>query len=134
MQAVPLFVSAVTRAVSGPACRIPSMLQVNEIFHSIQGESTHAGRPCVFVRLAGCNLRCEWCDTAYAFHEGAPMTVDEVVRKVAEYGCPLVELTGGEPLLQPDAIPLLRRAHELRPRDDVARYLEQVERFAKTKR
>jgi 7-carboxy-7-deazaguanine synthase len=84
------------------------VLQVNEIFHSIQGESTHAGRPCVFVRLAGCNLRCEWCDTAYAFHEGTPMTVEEVVRRVAAFGCPLVELTGGEPLLQPDAIPLLR--------------------------
>ena len=83
------------------------MLHVNEIFHSIQGESTHAGRPCVFVRLSGCNLRCEWCDTAYAFHEGRPMTVDEVVAKVAGLGCSLVEVTGGEPLLQADAIPLL---------------------------
>jgi 7-carboxy-7-deazaguanine synthase len=83
------------------------VLHVNEIFHSIQGESTHAGRPCVFVRLSGCNLRCEWCDTAYAFHEGTPMTVDEVVAKVAQLGCTLVEVTGGEPLLQADAIPLL---------------------------
>ena len=89
------------------------MLQVNEIFHSIQGESTHAGRPCVFVRLTGCNLRCVWCDTAYAFHEGQPMSVGEVVERVAAYGCDLVEITGGEPLLQADAIPLMR---ELRRR------------------
>lgn len=84
------------------------MLRINEIFHSIQGESTHAGRPCVFVRLTGCNLRCRWCDTAYAFHEGQPRTVDSVVDEVAGFGCSLVEVTGGEPLLQPDAIPLMR--------------------------
>ena len=84
------------------------MLRVNEIFHSIQGESTHAGRPCVFVRLTGCNLRCDWCDTAYAFHEGGPMSVQEVVERVQAFGCPLVELTGGEPLLQPEAIGLMR--------------------------
>ena len=58
------------------------MLRVNEIFHSVQGESTHAGRPCVFVRLTGCNLRCVWCDTAYAFHEGTAQTVDEVIERV----------------------------------------------------
>jgi 7-carboxy-7-deazaguanine synthase len=94
-----------------------AVLRVNEIFHSIQGESTHAGRPCVFVRLTGCNLRCVWCDTAYAFHEGSTMTVDEVVRRVAAFDCPLVELTGGEPLLQPEAIDLMRalidRGHEV---------------------
>jgi 7-carboxy-7-deazaguanine synthase len=83
------------------------VLRVNEIFHSIQGESTHAGRPCVFVRLTGCNLRCVWCDTAYAFHEGRQMTVGEVVERVAAYDCSLVEVTGGEPLLQPDVVPLL---------------------------
>ena len=83
------------------------MLRVNEIFHSIQGESTHAGRPCAFVRLTGCNLRCVWCDTAYAFHEGVSMTVGEVVARVDALGCPLVEVTGGEPLLQPDAPALL---------------------------
>ena len=83
------------------------MLRVNEIFHSIQGESTHAGRPCVFVRLTGCNLRCVWCDTAYAFHEGVSLTVDEIVGRVGAYGCGLVELTGGEPLLQPEAIGLM---------------------------
>ena len=83
------------------------MVRINEIFHSIQGESTHAGRPCVFVRLTGCNLRCVWCDTAHAFHDGAPMTVEEVLARVASYRCRLVEITGGEPLLQPGAITLM---------------------------
>jgi len=83
------------------------VLVVSEVFHSIQGESTRAGLPCVFVRLTGCNLRCRWCDTAYAFHGGRTMSVDEVVAEVARRGCPLVELTGGEPLLQADAIPLM---------------------------
>ncbi|MGE5244701.1 MAG: 7-carboxy-7-deazaguanine synthase QueE, partial [Betaproteobacteria bacterium] len=76
------------------------MLTVNEIFHSVQGESTHAGRACVFVRLTACDLRCSWCDTPYAFHEGRRMEVDEVLDQVARYDCPLVEITGGEPLLQ----------------------------------
>jgi 7-carboxy-7-deazaguanine synthase len=75
-------------------------VRVNEIFHSIQGESTWAGRPCVFVRLTGCNLRCTWCDTAYAFYEGAQMEIGAVMERVRGYGCKLVELTGGEPLLQ----------------------------------
>ena len=85
------------------------MLTVNEIFHSIQGESSHAGRPCVFVRLTACDLRCSWCDTPYAFHEGRKMSVDEVVAAVDETGCPLVEITGGEPLLQEDVYPLMDR-------------------------
>lgn len=85
------------------------MLTINEIFHSIQGESTHAGRPCVFVRLTACDLRCSWCDTAYAFHEGRKMSVDEVVAAVDAYGCPVVEITGGEPLLQDDVYPLMER-------------------------
>jgi len=85
------------------------MLTVNEIFHSIQGESTHAGRPCVFVRLTACDLRCRWCDTPYAFHEGRKMTVDEVVADVTARGCGVVEVTGGEPLLQPDVLPLMQR-------------------------
>jgi 7-carboxy-7-deazaguanine synthase len=85
------------------------MLTINEIFHSIQGESTHAGRPCVFVRLTACDLRCSWCDTPYAFHEGRKMTVDEVVAGVDAFGCPMVEITGGEPLLQPDVYPLMQR-------------------------
>ena len=85
------------------------MLTVNEIFHSIQGESSHAGRPCVFVRLTACDLRCSWCDTPYAFHEGRKMSVDEVVDAVEAVGCPLVEITGGEPLLQDDVYPLMDR-------------------------
>lgn len=85
------------------------MLTVNEIFHSIQGESTHAGRPCVFVRLTACDLRCSWCDTAYAFHEGSKMSVDDVLEKVRAYDCEVVEITGGEPLLQRDVYPLMER-------------------------
>jgi len=85
------------------------MLTVNEIFYSIQGESTHAGRPCVFVRLTACDLRCEWCDTAYAFHEGRSMSVDAVVAEVERHGCGLVEITGGEPLLQDDVYPLMEQ-------------------------
>jgi 7-carboxy-7-deazaguanine synthase len=88
------------------------VLTVNEIFHSIQGESTRAGVPCVFVRLTGCNLRCVWCDTAYAFHEGRPMSVDEVLDQVAGYASRCVEITGGEPLLQADAIGLMQRLLE----------------------
>ncbi len=92
---------------------------ITEIFKSIQGEGTRAGLPCVFVRLTGCNLRCTWCDTAYAFHGGKKMTVDEVLERVNELsgrvegtaakgitGVPLVELTGGEPLLQEEIYPL----------------------------
>ena len=75
-------------------------LIVNEIFHSIQGESSHMGRPCVFVRLTFCNLRCTYCDTAYAFEEGQPMTVEEIVDSVERFNCKLVEVTGGEPLVQ----------------------------------
>ncbi|HCH36662.1 MAG TPA: 7-carboxy-7-deazaguanine synthase [Acidobacteria bacterium] len=83
------------------------MLTVNEIFHSIQGESTHAGRPCVFVRLTGCDLRCTWCDTSYAFFEGRKMSVNEVASAIELYPCRLVELTGGEPLLQDDVYALI---------------------------
>ena len=86
-----------------------AMLTVNEIFHSIQGESTHTGRPCVFVRLTACDLRCSWCDTPYAFTEGRKMSVDEVVDRVREYGCDVVEITGGEPLLQKEVYPLMER-------------------------
>jgi 7-carboxy-7-deazaguanine synthase len=83
------------------------MLTINEIFHSIQGESTRAGLPCVFVRLTACDLRCSWCDTPYAFHEGAKQSVDDVVAAVERYDCPLVEITGGEPLLQEDVYELM---------------------------
>ena len=85
------------------------MLTVNEIFYSIQGESSFAGRPCVFVRLTGCDLRCRWCDTPYAFHEGERASLDDVCAAVESYRCPLVEITGGEPLLQRDVYPLMRR-------------------------
>jgi len=82
-------------------------LHINEIFYSIQGESTHAGRPCVFVRLTGCNLRCRWCDTEYAFYEGRKMTTGEIAGIVAGHKCNLVEITGGEPLLQEGVYPLM---------------------------
>ena len=104
------------------------MMQIAEIFRSIQGESTYAGLPCIFVRLTGCNLRCTWCDTAYAFYGGTKMSLDDVVERVHElsgaaasaadaHAPPdsdkreilLVELTGGEPLLQPDAVGLAQR-------------------------
>ena len=88
------------------------MLTVNEIFHSIQGESTYAGRPCVFVRLTACDLRCSWCDTEYAFHEGRKRPLDEVLAEVDRFECPLVEVTGGEPLLQEGVYPLMDRLLE----------------------
>ena len=88
------------------------VLTVNEIFYSIQGESTRAGEPCVFVRLTACDLRCSWCDTPYAFHEGRKMSIDEVVGVVNGHDCPLVEITGGEPLLQEDVYPLMERLLE----------------------
>ena len=78
----------------------PDTLRINEIFHSIQGESTFAGRPCVFVRLTYCNLRCTFCDTEYAFFEGAEMTISAILEQIENYNCHLVEITGGEPLIQ----------------------------------
>ena len=84
-------------------------LTVNEIYVSIQGESTYAGRPCVFVRLTACDLRCSWCDTTYAFTEGRKRPLDEVVDEVLEFDCPLVEITGGEPLLQKETPTLMAR-------------------------
>jgi 7-carboxy-7-deazaguanine synthase len=90
-----------------PFCNL--MLTINEIFYSIQGESTRAGELCVFVRLTACDLRCSWCDTPYAFHEGRKMSVDEVLAEIDRHGCPLVEITGGEPLLQDDVYPLMER-------------------------
>jgi 7-carboxy-7-deazaguanine synthase len=87
-------------------------VQITEIFHSIQGESSHAGKPCVFVRLTGCSLRCTYCDTQYAYFDGERMTLDEVVGRVSEYETRLVEVTGGEPLEQSSAIPLLERLVE----------------------
>lgn len=77
-------------------------MRVTEIFHSIQGESTFVGLPCVFVRLTGCPLRCSWCDTEYAFYGGTELSIDSILETVRAYGCPLVEVTGGEPLAQQD--------------------------------
>jgi len=88
------------------------MLTISEIFHSIQGESSFAGLPCVFVRLAACDLRCAWCDTAYAFTGGSKMSIDDVVAAVERTGCGLVEITGGEPLLQDDVYPLMATLRE----------------------
>ena len=85
------------------------MLVVHELYVSVQGESTHTGRPCAFVRLTACDLRCSWCDTPYAFTGGKKMSVDEVVAAVEQLRCPLVEITGGEPLLQADVIPLMQK-------------------------
>ena len=84
-------------------------MRITEIFHSIQGESSYAGQPCVFIRLTGCPLRCTWCDTDYAFYGGHECSIDEVLGKVHSYGCGLVEVTGGEPLVQPESLPLLTR-------------------------
>ena len=83
------------------------MLTINEIFYSIQGESSYAARPCVFVRLTACDLRCSWCDTPYAFYEGHKRSLDSVLAEVDAFGCSLVEVTGGEPLLQEDVYPLM---------------------------
>ena len=84
-------------------------MRITEIFHSIQGESSYVGQPCVFVRLTGCPLRCTWCDTDYAFYGGTECSIDEVLAKVHTYGCRLVEVTGGEPLVQPESFPLMTR-------------------------
>ncbi|OQY13715.1 MAG: 7-carboxy-7-deazaguanine synthase [Desulfobacteraceae bacterium 4572_187] len=87
-------------------------LLVNEIFYSIQGESTHSGRPCIFVRLTGCNLRCSYCDTRYAYEQGVKMDLTEIMTRIAAYMCPLVEITGGEPLLQSDTPILISKLLE----------------------
>jgi 7-carboxy-7-deazaguanine synthase len=84
-------------------------MTVTEIFKSVQGESTWAGLPCGFVRLTGCNLRCAWCDTQYAYEDGTEMAVDDVVKRVRQFGCSLVEITGGEPLIQEESITLAER-------------------------
>jgi 7-carboxy-7-deazaguanine synthase len=83
------------------------VLRVTEIFRSIQGESTHAGRPCTFVRLTGCPMRCTWCDSEYTFTGGTQISIDEVMQQVRNFGCRLVEVTGGEPLAQRAAFDLI---------------------------
>lgn len=87
-------------------------LKINEIFYSIQGESSQMGRPCVFVRLTFCNLRCTYCDTEYAFYEGSDMTIADVMKEIGKYNCNLVEITGGEPLMQNDVLELMRQLCE----------------------
>jgi len=83
------------------------MLEVTEIYKSVQGESTYMGLPCVFVRLTGCNLRCVWCDTTHAFYDGKKFSVGQILDRVKSYGINLVEITGGEPLLQKEVFPLM---------------------------
>jgi len=97
-----------SRPQSVPPADLSAQLRINEIFLSVQGESSRAGLPTTFVRLTGCPLRCNWCDTAYAFHEGAGMTVGEVLEAVREYGARRVTVTGGEPLAQRNCLVLLR--------------------------
>jgi len=84
-------------------------MRITEVFHSIQGESSYVGQPCVFVRLTGCPLRCAWCDTDYAFYGGHERSIDEILAQVQSYGCLLVEITGGEPLAQPECLPFMAR-------------------------
>jgi 7-carboxy-7-deazaguanine synthase len=92
---------------------MPLSLKVNEIFYSIQGESSYAGRPCVFIRLTGCNLRCSYCDTRYAYEEGRDMEFQQILNQVSTYRCSLIEITGGEPLIQADTPPLIRQLLEM---------------------
>jgi 7-carboxy-7-deazaguanine synthase len=89
------------------------LLKVNEIFYSIQGESSYAGRPCVFVRLTGCNLRCSYCDTRYAYEEGEDLEIGEIINRITSHRCRLVEITGGEPLMQKDTPLLIQRLLDL---------------------
>ena len=86
-----------------------NILKVNEIYKSIQGESTHTGLPCVFVRLTYCNLRCSYCDTEYAFHDGEDMSIDQIITRIKPMRTKLIEITGGEPMLQDNTIPLMKQ-------------------------
>ena len=83
-------------------------LKINEIYYSIQGESSYMGKPCIFIRLTYCNLRCSYCDSEYTFHDGNDMSIDEIVDEIKKYPCKLVEVTGGEPLFQKNCINLLK--------------------------
>lgn len=85
------------------------MLKINEIFYSIQGEGTYSGLPCIFIRLTYCNLRCSYCDTEYAFYEGEDESIEEIIEKVKKYDCKLVEITGGEPLVQDESFKLMKK-------------------------
>lgn len=85
------------------------MLKVNEIYYSVQGESSKTGLPCIFVRLTYCNLRCSYCDTEYAFYEGNDFSIDTIIEQIKKYNCKLVEITGGEPLVQEECLPLMEK-------------------------
>ena len=98
----------IDRKEGAPATRATATLLINELFASIQGESTHAGRPCTFIRLTGCPLRCRWCDSAFAYTGGERLTRETILERVRALGLPLVEVTGGEPLAQPGCPALLR--------------------------
>ena len=89
------------------------ILKINEIYHSIQGESSFTGLPCIFIRLTYCNLRCSYCDSEYTFYEGTDMSIDEILNKIKNYSCKLVEVTGGEPLVQKGCIDLLQKLVDL---------------------
>lgn len=89
------------------------MLKINEIFHSIQGESTYSGQRCVFVRLTYCNLRCTYCDTEYAFYEGKDQSIESIIDEIKQYDCNLVEITGGEPLMQEESLELMTKLCDL---------------------
>ncbi len=108
--------NAELRQSPAPSAGEDPQLRISEIYASVQGESTHAGRPCVFVRLTGCPLRCQWCDTSYAFSGGERQLLSEVVATSLQFGLDTVEVTGGEPLAQPAAIPLLKALCDHFPR------------------
>src|SRR5947208_14195926 len=98
--------------IAGLESRIALVLRVTEIFRSIQGESTHAGRACTFVRLTGCPMRCTWCDSEYTFTGGQHFSLEEVINEVRSFGCNLVEVTGGEPLAQREAFDLIKKLYD----------------------
>ena len=110
-------------------------MRLTEIFYSIQGESTHAGRRCIFIRLAGCPLRCVWCDSEYTFTGGETVTIDEVLERISRFDCRLVEVTGGEPLVQKESFELIRqlldRGYEVLIETSGAIDIEPVDRRAK---
>ena len=89
-------------------------LKINEIFKSIQGESTYAGLPCAFIRLTYCNLRCTYCDTEYAFYDGKDMTLDEIIDTIKPMNTKLIEITGGEPMLQDNTVPLMKKLIDMK--------------------
>lgn len=101
------------KSIMDPRVRGDELLTINEIFHSIQGESTKAGLPCVFVRLTYCNIRCVYCDTEYAFYEGIDRTIEDIINEVSSYNCKLVEITGGEPLVQENVHKLMKKLCDL---------------------